>query len=72
MKMENEKKILIITSLLEYLSQIINALYKNQGKQNDENYETKAIFLEEPTFIRTKKTFKRNRSYQNSSYAMIT
>ena len=63
--MENEKKILIITSLLEYLSQIINALYKNQGKQNDENYETKTILLVEPTFIKTKKTFKRNRSYQN-------
>lgn len=70
--MENEKKILIITSLLEYLSQIINALYKKQGKQNDENYETKTILLEEPTFIRTKKTFKRNRSYQKSPYAMIT
>ena len=37
------------------------------GKQKDIKV-TKAILSEEITFIRPKKSFKRNRNYQNSSY----
>ena len=67
LKMENENKTLIIKKLLKNLSQLASSFQKNQNKQNDIKV-TKTIPPGEPTFIKPRKTFKRNRSYQNLSY----
>ena len=64
---ENENKTLIMKSLLENVSQLASSFQIYPDKQNDIKV-TKTILPEECTFIKPKKTLKRNCNCQNSSY----